>query len=252
MKATIHLLIARVADSTLEAVDHGLDGYGLFAGELMAILKTGMRSLALLALSGVLVTGCDSRPVPPNQLNHTVSFFGIESKVNGPVVYVLDHGGSMLDSFDDLRAEIKRSVATLPAGTQYAVVCFSEEVDAIYPQPGRFAKAGQEQSQNALAWLDTIRAQGEGCDLENPPVNAIKAALALRPALVYFLIDGNFEPAVVEKVTTANARQKAVINTLAFVKITRDAEGYLKQIAHTSGGQYKFVSEKELDAAQKR
>lgn len=176
------------------------------------------------------------------------SFFGTGGGNASRIVYVLDHSGSMLDSFDFLRQEVKRSVRKLIPAQRFAVIMFSESVDHVFPKTDQLQPATPDNKQQLDAWLDGVKAQGENDDLLDPFEKAFRKAFAMTPApqLVYFLTDGNHDPRLVDKIREMNPKGKVRINTIAFVKITRESENNLKTIASEAKGKYKFVAEKDL------
>lgn len=187
-------------------------------------------------------------------------FFGITGDPHRPdyppggrtasrIVYILDHSGSMLDSFDFLRQEVKRSVGKLLPSQRFAVVMFSETVDCVYARGGsQLQPATPDAKQQLDGWMDNVKAQGVNDDLLEPFVQAFQKAFAMSPPpqVVYFLTDGNHDPRLVERVREMNARSKVRIHTIAFVRITREAEENLRTIASEHKGKYKFVAEKDL------
>ena len=160
------------------------------------------------------------------------------------VVYILDHSGSMLDSFDYLRQEAIRSVRALTPAHSFSVIMFSERESVIYPQLQR----AQPDIKNDFATkLQNFRAAGMNDDLLEPSKKAFEAAFAMQPEMIYFLTDGRFDPRLIDIVTnTLNKNKKVRINTLAFVYNDPTSEDQLKELATKNGGVYKFVSEKDI------
>ena len=177
------------------------------------------------------------------------SFFGTGGGGATKIVYVLDHSGSMLDSFDFLRQEVNNSVRKMIPAQRFSVIMYSETVDQTFPKDGtQLIPAVGDTKRELDNWLSSVKAQGENDDLLDPFVAAMKRAMAMspQPQVVYLLTDGNFDPRLVDEIRKMNPNKKVRINTIAFVKITREAEENLKKIAHENGGKYKFVAEKDL------
>jgi hypothetical protein len=95
---------------------------------------------------------------------------------------------------------------------------------------------------------EEIRAAGKNDDLYDPFADAIKAAFKYNPTAIFFITDGNFDPRIVDDIKTLNANKKIRINTIAIVKTNKEAEQSLNAIATDNGGQYKLVTEKELES----
>ncbi len=77
------------------------------------------------------------------------------------------------------------------------------------------------------------------------PSKAISRAIRLEADLIYFLTDGEFAPTLVEQLKKWNKNQKVRIYTIAFLR--RNGEDLLRQIARQNGGEFRFVSEDDLD-----
>ncbi|MCL2646522.1 MAG: VWA domain-containing protein [Phycisphaerales bacterium] len=160
------------------------------------------------------------------------------------IVYILDHSGSMLDTFDFLRQEAIRSVNQMIPVQSFGVVMFSERASVIYPQ---LQRATTETKKDFASKLQNFRAQGMNDDLLDPGKEAFEAAFQLQPEVIYFLTDGRFDPRLIEIVTNQlNKAKKVRVNTLAFVINDPISEDQLKELAKKNGGVYKFVSEKDL------
>jgi hypothetical protein len=159
------------------------------------------------------------------------------------IVYILDHSGSMLDNFDFLREEAKRSVNNMIPVQQFSVVMVSEEATAIYPSVQR---ATPDVKKDFALQIGKFRAQGSNDDLLAPFLEAFQKAFAMKPDLIYFLTDGHFDPRLAAEVNKLNVGKKVRINTLAFINKEPSYESQLQDMAKENGGMYKFVSERDL------
>ena len=160
------------------------------------------------------------------------------------IVYILDHSGSMLDTFDYLRQEAIRSVRELSAAQSFSVVMFSEQATPIFPQ---LQRATADAKIEFASKLNGFRAQGKNDDELEPFLKAFEAAFAMQPEVIYFLCDGRFDPRLTDLVSNQlNKSKKVRINTLMYVSMDPLCEEQLKAIAHKNNGLYKFVSEKDL------
>jgi hypothetical protein len=180
-----------------------------------------------------------------NQIGSTVVFPDVRAK---RVVYLLDHSGSMLDSFDHLRREVKSAVTNLNALQRYSVIMFSEEVTPL--TGAQLVRATEVARKDMEKGLDQVRAMGQNDGLLVPFQKGFEKAFAMKPEVIVFLTDGEFDPRLVEVVKGLNKSQgggKVVVQTIAFVNIGPVAAESLKTIATENGGSYKFVSGKDLE-----
>ncbi|MFQ5490233.1 MAG: hypothetical protein ACE5GE_05880, partial [Phycisphaerae bacterium] len=88
-------------------------------------------------------------------------------------------------------------------------------------------------------FVKTIQPEGS-----TDPIPAMRRALAVKPDLIYFLTDGDFDPLLIEVLADWNQKQKVRIFTIAYV--SQAGSVLLEQIARENGGEFKFVSEHEL------
>jgi hypothetical protein len=160
---------------------------------------------------------------------------------------VLDHSGSMIDTFDFLREEVKKSLNGLTPMQAFSVVMFSEKVDEVFPKDAtRLVNATPDVKRGLQDFVDNVRAAGKNDDLFDPFADGLRKAFAMKPQIIYFLTDGNFDPRVVDEAKRLNTI-KCKINTIAFIKVSKEAETALQAIAADSnGGRFKFVTEKDL------
>lgn len=185
-----------------------------------------------------------SAPAAFAPATNKVKFYGITDEATR-IVYIVDHSGSLLDNFDFLRAELKRSVDHLVPLQYFNVVLFSEEARTLLPS-GQLARATAEAKKEFIAKFDKCLAQGSNCDIMDPLQKAFEEAFKCKPQVIYFLTDGNFDPKLVQVVDALNKDKKVRINTLAFVNGEPSYEEQLQKIAKDNGGKYLFVAEKDL------
>jgi hypothetical protein len=202
--------------------------------------------------------GADVSPITTTQTAATSSnitvgeaadavLFGLTAEKAERVVFVLDHSGSMIDTFDFLRAEAKKQVNKFTPTQKFSVILFSEEVDAIFPKNATAPTFATPTVKKEFAtFIDSIRAAGINDDLYDPFAKAMVKAFALQPQVIYLLTDGNFDPGLVGAVKKLNATGKVRVYTIAFIKVSKEAEEALQKIAADNGGKFKYVQEKDL------
>ena len=155
------------------------------------------------------------------------------------VCYVIDRSGSLLDTFDYLRDELKRSIRALAPKQQFHVVFFAAGRPEEMPQR-KLIYATQKNKDAAFEFLDAIVPGGR-----TDPIASLERAFKCKPELIYFMTDGDFAPDVKIKLRRLNHAKKVKINTLSF--IFKPGEKLLREIAEEHGGRYKHVSEDDLD-----
>lgn len=166
------------------------------------------------------------------------------------IAFVCDASGSMLNMFDSLRLELRKSVSSLIPIQSFNVVFFRDE--GLQAADLRMLLiATPENKRKTFEFLDTMSPHGQ-----TNPIPALEAVAKMQPELVYLLTDGDFSgpgnAAVVEYCQkTFGARTK--INTIAFgsreLKDNPTDQEYVKvlqQIAKNSGGKFKFVTDDDL------
>lgn len=154
------------------------------------------------------------------------------------ICYVIDRSGSMLETFDYVREELKRSISNLSPEQSFHVIFFTTGKPQENP-PRTLVPATPANKKQAFDYLDTVVPAGR-----TDPAEALKRAFEVRPELIYFMTDGEFDKNVVNKIREWNKDKKVKINAYAFLYETGGP--LLRQIASENGGRYKFVSESDL------
>jgi len=167
-------------------------------------------------------------------------FFGAggESDESAKIVYVVDRSGSMTDSIDFVKYELKRSIGELTEIKEFHVIFYSSGPPVEMPTR-RLVNATERNKQLAFEFIDGVIAQGE-----TDPSKALERAFDCKPELIYLLTDGEFDRAIVDQVKRLNVGGKVTVHTIGFLYKT--GETVLKQIADDNHGNYKFVSESDL------
>ena len=158
------------------------------------------------------------------------------------IVYVVDRSGSMTDSIDFVKAELKRSIAELGDDAEFHIIFYSSGPPVEMPTR-RLVHATQRNKDLAFEFVDRIVPEGE-----TDPSKALQRAFAARPELIYLLTDGEFDRGIVDLAKRLNVGGRVRVFTIGFLYTQpgTPAEGILKQIAGENGGEYKFVSERDL------
>lgn len=167
-------------------------------------------------------------------------FFGLGGSARGArrIVYVVDRSGSMLDTFVHVREEMKRSINALRRSQKFHIILFNSGEPLENP-PKRLVSAIKAQKKAAFKFLESVFPEGS-----TRPQRAMRRALNTDPDLIYFLTDGGFDPALVDKLDRWNKGRRVRIFTIAF--FDRSGAELLERIAREHGGEFKFVSENTL------
>ena len=187
----------------------------------------------------VLFVGCQGTTMADKSKKR--GYFGtVEIEIIHKIVYVIDRSGSMADSLHYVKLELKRSIGELGEDDEFHVIFFSSGPPLELP-PRRLIKATERNQQLAFEFIDAIVPQGE-----TDPVEAIKRAFAVGPDVVFLLTDGEFDRSIVDLTKRLNVGGKVTVHTISL--IYQVGEEVLKQIAEQNNGNYKFVSEADLEA----
>jgi len=170
--------------------------------------------------------------------SRTVDFFGLQAE-GRYICYVIDVSGSMGPSggLVRLQVELEQSLASLPAGTQFAVLPFNQELRRLQPSWTR-ASAGTVRRVGAR--LAAVGAGG-GTD----PSEAFEWAfrsLDPRPDVIFFMTDGqlNDPDRVAGRLDVLNAgRPRTRIHAIGLGSEVDAA--FLGQVADRHGGNLKLV-----------
>lgn len=167
-------------------------------------------------------------------------FFGLGQSARGArrIVYVVDRSASMLDTFDYVRNELKRSISQLRRSQKFHVIFFNSG-SLLQNPPRKLVSAIEARKTSFFKFLDNIFPDGG-----TNPEPAMRRALALEPDLIYFLTDGEFQPVLLDTLDKLNRNRMVQIFTIAYF----DERGatLLEKIAREHGGAFKFVTESDL------
>lgn len=169
----------------------------------------------------------------------STDFFGIGG-YGQTFVYVVDASDSMNDhgKFERARYELLRSIEQLNSDQRFFVIFYNTgayPMDAEAPQ-----LATQENIATVTNWINAVEPTGG-----TNPLPALLLAVSMRPDAIYFLSDGQFDPATVQELRIRNHDNRRLkthtipIHTIAF--FDRISEGLMRMISRNSGGEYKYV-----------
>ncbi len=165
------------------------------------------------------------------------------------VVFVIDCSGSMVDTFDLLRYEMRRSIAFLSEDQEFHVILFGKG-QPIENTPRKLVPATDENKLQCGRWLDEVRPEGQ-----TDPIPALERAFEVlshadspKGKLIYLLTDGVFpdNEKVLEFVRSRNSDRSVRINAILY-SIRRDeqAVAMLETIASESDGKFLYVNPRD-------
>lgn len=191
--------------------------------------------------------GADGGPMAPfgvpgggQGLGPKSQFMGLSGNAT-KVAYVCDASGSMVDKFDALRIELRRSVDGLKPIQAFGIIFFQEQEAAALD--AKLVMATADHKKQAQEFLDQMTPHGG-----TEPIHGLKIAFDQEPQLIYLLTDGDFpdNQKVLDYIRQRNIGGKVKINTIAFVGRGEEYEKVLKQIAQENHGSFRYVSGGEL------
>lgn len=160
------------------------------------------------------------------------------------VCYVIDRSGSMLETFDFVKAEMIRSINALGPNHNFHAIFFASGTPIENP-PKKLVPATAANKQQVADFLRDVVPQGT-----TNPMKAMERAFQVtndkgeKVQLIYMLTDGEFPPEAVAFIRKLNPDKKVKINTISF--ISDSGRPQLEAIAKESGGKFKFVTQDEL------
>ena len=155
------------------------------------------------------------------------------------IVFVIDRSGSMTDSIMYVKYELRRYISRLRPSQKFHVIFYSSG-PALEMPSRKLLPATVGNREMAFDFIDGIVPIG-GTD----PADALKAAFALKPDVIHFLSDGEFDRKVINQIDKLNAGKKTQVNTVCFIYTA--GEFLLQEIAKRNNGAYRYVSEVDLD-----
>ena len=161
-----------------------------------------------------------------------------ETEEGQRIVYVVDRSGSMTDSLDFVKYELKRSLQDLGETSQFHIIFYASG-PAVEMPARRLMPATDRNRAAAMEFIDSVIAVG-GTD----PMQALERAFAVQPDVIYLLTDGEFDKAIIDAVKRLNVGRKTRVSTIGF--LYQPDNEVLRAIAAQNGGQYRFVSEADL------
>ncbi|TWT44021.1 hypothetical protein RAS1_04270 [Phycisphaerae bacterium RAS1] len=174
------------------------------------------------------------------------------------IAYVVDFSGSIIVAVDDLKRELKRSIAGLRASQTFNVIVFFSLATGQQDQyktesfAPKLVPAEDDARRDFIQWLDRKSPMGG-----TEPLPALRRAISMNPEAILFFSDGYFDEAVVGEVKRANARANARIFCYVFDELLlqqsddlpprmTDGARRLERIAQQNNGWIKIVTGSDI------
>jgi len=183
---------------------------------------------------------------PPGGSKVGVRVFGVEG-VGTKFVYLFDRSSSMEGApLAAAKQQLIQSLESLEGIHQFQIIFFNHQLRHFDLTGGgnRIAFATDRNKQLAARFVGGITADG-GTDR----LTALRAAVALRPDVIFFLTDAEDDMPASELADVArlNRRAGATICTIEFGRgPPRRAQNFLTELAQLTGGQYGYVDTTRL------
>jgi hypothetical protein len=172
-----------------------------------------------------------------SQFKGAANFFGTKA-AGRRFVFVVDNSNSMGNGkFETACHELVKAVDGLTGYQQFYVLFFSDTAYRLFhPKPAAGLVPASDSNKDRLrAWLYNV----EMC-LHTRGEEAMKAAFALQPDVIFILGDGAFTDKT-EAMLTAPHNRRVVIHTVG-MEVNQRGEQQLKSIAAANNGQYRLAA----------
>lgn len=183
------------------------------------------------------------------------NFIGLGGNAKN-IAFLIDASGSLIDTFQIVILELKRTIQKLSEKQSFTVIFFQGD-DIIEVPPRGLKQATTENKARIIEWIDPASHNVQAGGSTNP-VKALRIALRYRAQLMFILSDNitgqdKYEidqRRLLAEIDRANSAQTK-INTIQFLypdPLTKvGLRGTMELIAERSGGKYKFVDGRELN-----
>jgi uncharacterized protein with von Willebrand factor type A (vWA) domain len=162
------------------------------------------------------------------------------------IIFVIDRSGSMVETFDALKANMLRMISFLDETRRFHVIMFSEGVP-LENGLKRMAAADRHNKQGVAMFLKDVVCSGQ-----TDPLPAIRRAFEVaresdpkRTAALLLLTDGAFPDnlKVEQLIAELNRDKKVHVYTYVYGSGQPDeqTEAVMKRIAQNNKGRYKYV-----------
>ena len=183
---------------------------------------------------------------PPGDGQTSVRVFGVEGK-GTRFVYVFDRSSSMDGApLATAKQQLIQSLDSLSSVHQFHIIFFNQQLRHFDLSGGgrRVAFASDRNKKLAARFVGGMTADG-GTDR----LPALRAAVQMRPDVIFFLTDADdpMPASELHEIAELNQRAGVVIATIEFGRgPAKRAKNFLTELARTTGGQYGYVDTTQL------
>lgn len=194
--------------------------------------------------------------------NDTVSLYG-SSAVGRSAVFVIDASGSMISKMPYFLKHLEEAIEGLPAHLSVTIIVFNGNGITEVPGGGDLIglrRATREFRQELVAWIApesrNVVCRGSG---SRHAIPAIERALGYEPEMIFLVSDNLtgsgrhevYQADIIDAISRANTREPITrINTIQMIDPDplekMGMQGTLERIADETGGNYKFLDDREL------
>ncbi len=183
-----------------------------------------------------------------------VEFAGVAGGNARDVVYVVDASGSMVSGLPIVKRMLTRSLRELAPTQRFCVLFFTGGEFVSWTEEPRLVRASASNLRGVVAWIESVNPRGR-----SDPIAALKAAIGLRPDVVFVLskaveASGVWDPddqEVLSELDRLNpivrdGRRRVTIRAIQFLQ--DDPGGLLRQIGRLHGGAdgYELMTREDL------
>jgi len=182
----------------------------------------------------------------PGNGTTSVRLFDVEGK-GTRFVYVFDRSSSMEGApLATAKQQLIQSLDSLAGIHQFHIIFFNQQVRNFDLSGGgrRIAFATDRNKNLAARFVGGITADG-GTDR----LPALRAAIEMRPDVIFFLTDADdpMSASELQEIANLNRRAGVVISTIEFGGgPAKQTKNFLTELARTTGGQYGYVDTSQL------
>ena len=167
------------------------------------------------------------------------AFFGIPTDDARTLVFVSDTCGSMTGMIDLVKYELSQTVYGLRPCQRFCVLFMSsgspQEMEPRGPIP-----ATRENKRLAAQFIESVVSHGQ--TWLGP---SLRRALEMKPEVVYIITDAAIDRELVDQARAWNPGRRTRIHCIRW--LWKEYQDVLRQIAADSGGQFRFVSDADLE-----
>lgn len=163
------------------------------------------------------------------------------------IAFIIDGTGTMVGArYDLVKAQLVDTISKLKPIQQFNVLIFHNAEEFGSLDKNALVDGTPTNKKKALDFLDKFDCAGQ-----TNPIPTIEAAFKMKPQLIYFLSDGEFDnlvpyDEVVKTITKLNSDKSVKINTILVGDRDKRAEEVLRKIANDNGGTSRYCNMDEL------